>query len=95
MMHYEVICKKCQGTSKVAISRDDTLGWVSVNSVISARKRLDGQWGFQCLCGANDLMTKQEERTVSNPAHFSPQEIDQILKNLVPDKPKFDMKVLA
>lgn len=57
--------------------------------IISGRLRLDGQWGFQCSCGNNDLMTKQEIRSFSNPVAPKPQEINQIVKSLKPDKPKF------
>lgn len=89
-MQYEIICKKCKGNSQVFIERD-IIGWQKVNSVISSRKRLDGNWGFQCLCGNNDLMTKQESRTFANPVQPTPQEITQIVKNLKPDKPKFEM----
>lgn len=61
--------------------------------IVSGRERLDGQWGFQCICGNNDLLTTQEARTFSNPVAPKPQEINDIVKNLKPDKPKFEMAV--
>lgn len=59
--------------------------------IVSGRERLDGNWGFQCKCGNNDLMTIQEARTFSNPASPKPQEINEIVKKLQPEKPKFAM----
>lgn len=49
------------------------------------------QWGWQCLCGANDLLSKQEAREITDKTNPDPQEINQILKNLKPQKAKFVM----
>ncbi len=59
--------------------------------IVSGRERLDGQFGFQCVCGNNDLLTTQEANTFSNPVAPKPQELEDIVKNLVADKPKFQM----
>lgn len=81
-MNYEIVCLKCKGNSKVHISPNDEVGWQQVNSVISARKRFDAQWGWECLCGQNSLMTDQEKRSIRNYAQPEPMEIQQIMKNL-------------
>lgn len=73
----------------------DMIDWMenkqSEYTIISGRKRLDDQFGWQCYCGNNDLMTRQESKTFSNPASPKPQEISDIVNNLVVDKPKFEM----
>lgn len=62
--------------------------------IVSARKRIDNQWGFQCVCGNNDLMTHQEISTYSNPtAQPSSKELTDIVKDLKPDTPRFKMAV--
>lgn len=60
-------------------------------TIISGRKRLDNQWGFECVCGENDLMTSQEVEHFTNPAAPTPQEINDVVKKLIVDKPKFKM----
>lgn len=96
---YIVACRKCQGERRIRIHETPVgkrIDWLEDKqekpfTVISARERLDGQWGFQCVCGANDLMTTQERRTFSNPAAPTPQEIDQIVKTLKADAPLFNL----
>lgn len=80
-MKYNVICQKCQGSSQVDITRGN-VDWIDTRQVISARQRLDGNWGWQCLCGNNSIMTSQERRNISNPARPTAQELDKILKNI-------------
>ena len=72
----------------------DRVYWYDVDKVISARKRLDGQWGFQCSCGNNDIMTAQETQMIADQANPKPQEIEQIMQNLIPDNPKFIMETV-
>lgn len=89
---YQVTCSACGGTSRIEIDSEDRVYWYDVDKVISARKRLDGQWGFQCSCGNNDIMTAQETQMISDQANPKPQEIEQIMQNLIPDNPKFIME---
>lgn len=96
---YTVECLKCNGTRRIQI-HDTPVGgridWLEDKqdapfTIISGRQRLDNQWGFECICGNKDLMTKQETVTFANPASPKPQEINQIVKNLKPDKPLFNL----
>lgn len=84
----------CESERKVKIIRNEKIDWLEDGTpqrIVSARKRLDGQWGFQCLCGANDLLTKQEERVMSNPAEPQPEELSMIIKNLEMQSPMFEL----
>lgn len=49
------------------------------------------QWGWQCFCGNNDILSNQENRVITDKVDPDPQEINQILKNLEPQKSKFVM----
>lgn len=96
---YLVSCQKCKGNRIVDIQKSkagEFIDWLedrqSNSPIISARPRLDGQWGFQCMCGNNDIMTDQEKRVIVNPTAPKPQEIDQIVANLKPGKPKFKLE---
>lgn len=93
---YRVTCKKCKGASTVGIDskypvEHQYLGkmpgllWMQVGAVISGRFRLDGGLGWQCICGNNTILTKQEKRHIANPAEPQPQEIAEIVKNIEKD----------
>ena len=93
LVNYKVTCKKCKKTSKVGIINDRDVLWNDGGNIISARRRLDGQWGWQCgVCNNNDILTRQEQRAITNKQNPDKKEIADILKNLIPDKPKFEME---
>lgn len=81
----KVICSKCKGFSVVNI-QNNQLAWVEIGTVISARFRFDHQWGFQCYCGQNNIMTKQEIEMIANPEQPTPRELEDITKHLVVKK---------
>lgn len=101
MESYEITCLNCKATRKIKIVKTvagSRIDWLESaenanHPILSARERLDGQWGFQCACGNNDLMTAQEKRNIANPQNPKAQEVNEIIENLKPDKPKFSMVV--
>lgn len=76
----------------MAIEDGRNVIWGKPDHIISARKRLDGQWGFECMCQNNDLMTEQEKRTIKNHVTPDPEDINAVLKNLKVQAPKFAME---
>jgi len=88
---YKVVCLKCDGSSRVDIDDMDRVFWIDTNEVISARKRLDSQWGFECLCGNNDIVTRQEAREIKNLQSPAAEDIEAIIQSIKPDKPRFTM----
>lgn len=91
---YKVICKQCGKSEIIPIDKDNNVYWGRVKSIISARYRLDMQWGFQCLCGNNDLLTRQEDKVITDKQNPDVRDIDKVLKTLIPDKPKFEMELI-
>lgn len=92
-MKYKVTCKNCKQSDLIDIEKDTLILWEKNKNtyLISGRKRLDMQFGWQCLCGNNDLLSDQENRVITDKTSPDPQEINQILKNLEPQKAKFVM----
>lgn len=95
---YNIICKNCHAERQVGIDNDtELLDWLGDNpnpnqvKIISARKRFDGLWGWQCICGNDDLWTSQEIKSVSDLTNPKPKEITEIIKDLKVQKPKFEM----
>ena len=93
MKSYKITCHKCKSNNVVRIDADRSVIWGNADRIISARFRLDNQWGWQCIfCGSDDLMTEQERRVIRNPQAPDPMDIKKIVDNLKPDKPLFSME---
>lgn len=92
---YKVTCLKCKNSNVVPIADDRSVVWKNADRIISARYRLDNQWGFQCLCGQNSLLTKQENEFIDDKVNPDPVQIEKIIKNLKPDTRKlFEMRII-
>lgn len=91
---YRVICKDCKESEDIVIDERNNIYWKPVKNIISGRYRLDMQWGWQCICQNNDIMTKQELEMIADTANPKPQELSSIIKNLQPQKPMFIMELL-
>lgn len=100
--NYEITCGDCGATRIVQIIATpvgERVDWLEEKydgpqQIISGRPRLDGQWGWQCLCGNNDLMTKQEINSMENQAAPTPKELNEIVANLQVQKSKFALREL-
>jgi len=91
--NYKITCDECGGHSDISIrNMNNQVIWREIGTIISARLRLDGNWGFQCKCGNNDIMTEQEVRVIENIAQPKPQEIEDIKKNLEVQNMFFTLK---
>lgn len=96
---HKVVCKKCKVARQVKLTQTPMgrmIDWLESpatthHPICSGRERLDGHMGWQCKCGNNDLMTRQEKRMIADPVRPKAQEINEIMRNMVPDKPKFDL----
>jgi hypothetical protein len=89
---YRVLCKNCKNHEDITIDQKNTIYWPTVKYIISGRYRLDMQWGWQCICGNNDLVTTQERQTISNMQNPDSRDIAKVLKSIKPDEPKFVME---
>lgn len=92
MQTYLITCLNCNAERTVKIHQTavgDRIDWMETpenanHPIMSGRKRLDDQWGWQCKCSNDSRLTKQEQHTFSNPAAPKPQELNDIVKNLKP-----------
>lgn len=94
MKTYHVKCKSCGESEDIAIDNQHNIHWPEVKSIISGRYRLDMNWGWECSCGNNDLVTEQERQEIPNLQAPDPKDISRVLKDIVADKPKFEMAVI-
>lgn len=90
---YKVTCTGCGKSDNVGLLHNTSLIWNDNKWIISGRKRLDGNWGFQCIgCGNDDLMTKQEKKDIKNHQQPDAKDIQKVINNLRPQKPQFLME---
>lgn len=94
LINYKIYCKGCKNATTVGIINNETLMWNdNGGNIISGRKRLDGEWGWQCVyCGANDLLTEQEKTEIKDKSKPDPKDISKVIQNLVRQKPLFAME---
>lgn len=100
---YKVTCLNCDGTSDIEVVHEGNLKllvpsvvkWLRVGEIISVRKRLDDKYGFECTCGANDIMTEQERRVIKDTQN-PPQarEINEVVSNLKDEPIIFNMEAV-
>lgn len=90
---YDVKCLVCKGQNRVGIDhKNNRVDWITTEPLISTRLRFDGEWGFECLCGNNEILTPEEAKHWENKGtQPKPTEMKKILDNLRPRKPKFEM----
>lgn len=90
---YTVTCKNCKQSDEIGMI-NDTLIWEGNKHIISGRKRLDGNWGWQCIaCGNNDLLTDQERDDIKDHQSPDPRDIENVIKKLRPQEPRFNMQL--
>ena len=90
-----VTCSDCGSARKVRLTTSPfgaTIDWLEdgqPHNIVSFRHRLDDNYGWQCLCGNNDLMTPQEALGFANPAAPTTKELADIVADLKVFAPKF------
>lgn len=101
MKKYVVSCKDCKAKRQIGLVDSQSGGmidWLDNNpnpqvvKIVSGRKRLDGEWGFQCICGNNDLETEQERLMIDNLSDPSPNDVASVMRKLEVQRPRFEMR---
>lgn len=55
-----ITCTECKGKSRVIIIDNIFIEYIDNTPIISARYRKDMKWGFECLCGNDTRLCKEE-----------------------------------
>lgn len=103
MSKYNIKCINCGAERTVGIIEGHTgqqIDWLDNNpspevvKIVSGRKRLDDNWGWQCICGNDDILTDQEKEISTDKQNPSPKDLATVIKNLIEQKPKFEMELV-
>lgn len=91
---YRITCLNCKGSSKIQIINDKDVIYVDHVPIIACRLRGDLQWGFECQCGNDSRLAKEELSQIDNlVVKGSREAIQKIADSLkVKDKLKFNME---
>lgn len=94
---FNVTCLKCKGQSRIRIINSTEVMYVDHTPIISCRLRGDMKWGFECMCGNDSRLAREEKNDlpllVQHPDPEAKKNImDQLIKTLeVKDEHKFVM----
>lgn len=94
MERYKVTCLKCKKEAFVRISdghQIDYEGGMNTN-LLAGRWRKSLDFGWECTCGNDNRLCKQEKDEMDNLVTGTPQQIAQIVKSLnIADNKQFNM----
>lgn len=90
-----ITCLNCKGQSRIKIINDTEVMYVDHTPIISCRLRGDMQWGFECICGNDSRLAREErEQAPMLLQHGSKDALDNLIASLkVKDKDKFVMEL--
>lgn len=94
MKRYEVTCLKCK-QSDILLIEDDSHAIINYSkgastNLLAGRWRKDNQWGWECICGNDNRVSKQEEQFLTElVTQGSIEDIKASLK--IDDKKQFSM----
>lgn len=91
---YVVKCLRCGGGSKICIINETIVQYIDQSPIISCRLRGDLKWGFQCECGNDNRLARQEEKDIKILVNTkSTMALEQIAKTLkIKDETQFRME---
>lgn len=98
---FKITCVECGANRMVGIIKHQgryIIDWFDNHpdpdlvKILSGRRRMDDNWGWQCICGNDDILTNQEKEHITNKQNPDPMEIAALAKSLIPEKPKFNME---
>lgn len=61
---YKVTCLKCKKTSRLGIIDNMKVVYTDHIPIIACRLRPDDKWGFECQCGNDNRLARQEKDQV-------------------------------
>lgn len=96
--HYTIVClneeihgKGGKEIAEVLIDSNERVSYIKEEGILSLRKRFDGHWGVECMCG-NDSRLAPAEKGLIGQNRPSPDAMKNIAKNLADPKKQARVK---
>lgn len=90
-LNEEVHGKGGKEVGEILINDQNGVTYLGDNGLLSARKRFDGNWGFECICG-NDSRLAPSEKGLIGRNRPNPAALQKIAKNLADPKKQAILK---
>lgn len=88
-----VRCLKCKKISRLKILNGNQIMYIDHMPIIACRFRPDGQWGFECVCGNDSRLAREEKKDIKMLVQGGEHVIKKILKTIdVQPEKKFKME---
>lgn len=96
MKKYKVTCLKCKKHDVLLIDGSQVLDYEAKfqTPFLSFRMRPDQQWGFECRCGNDSRLLKEEMKDFDKLVQGDEMGIAKILKNIKESPNKFVMETI-
>lgn len=87
-----VECLSCHGSSHIRIVNDHDVLYVDHSPIIACRLRGDMKWGFECQCGNDSRLAREEKNDAKILVKGGEHALKRLVKSLkIPDEDKFAM----
>jgi hypothetical protein len=91
---YTITCLNCKGSSRINIVNDMNVMYIDHTPIIACRLRGDLNWGFECVCGNDSRLAREEKDDAPMLMQQGSKEaLDKLLASLkIEDEHKFVME---
>lgn len=92
IQNVEVECLNCHDKSRLRILNDKDIFYIDHVPIIACRLRGDMQWGFECQCGNDSRLAREEKEQAPMLVQGGEHALKKLIKSLkVKDSDKFRM----
>ena len=90
--NFKITCLNCKGESRIRILNDKDVLYIDQIPIIACRFRGDLKWGFECQCGNDSRLAKEELKDIDTLVQGGEHSIERLARSLkVKDERKFKM----
>lgn len=92
---YRITCLNCKDSSEVQIINGQNVIYIDQVPIIACRLRGDLKWGFECQCGNDSRLAKEELPQIKTLVQGGEHAIEKLARSLkVKDESKFSMEAV-
>lgn len=90
---FKVTCLECGGESRIRIIDGQKVMYIDHTPIIACRLRGDMRWGFECMCGNDSRLAREEKKDIDILVQGGAHAIKHLADSLkINDEDKFIME---
>jgi hypothetical protein len=91
---FKITCLNCKGVSRIHILNDRDVMYIDHVPIIACRLRGDLKWGFECQCGNDSRLAREEKAQAPMLVQGGQHALDKLIRSLkIKDEQKFKMEL--